>query len=92
MDLSVDLTDIVVATRPRQDSMKKKEMINHPEHYNSGAIEVIDFIKSLGMHEDFCIANAIKYISRYKLKGDPLGDLKKARWYIDYLIKEMEGK
>ena len=70
----------------------KKEMVNHPDHYNSGKIEVIDFIKSLGLHEDFCIANAIKYLSRYKHKGDPVGDLKKAKWYIDYIIKEMEEK
>jgi len=72
--------------------MKKKEMIDHPDHYNSGKIEVIDFIKSLGIDEDFCMGNAIKYISRYKHKGDPLGDLKKARWYIDYLIKQLEEK
>jgi hypothetical protein len=72
--------------------MTKKEMIDHPKHYNTGKIEVIEFIKSLGMHEDFCIANAIKYISRYKHKEDPIGDLKKAKWYIDYLINELEGK
>ena len=70
----------------------KKEMIDHPDHYNSGKIEVIDFIKSLGIDEDFCIGNAIKYISRYKHKDDPIGDLKKARWYIDYLIKQLEEK
>ena len=70
----------------------KKEMVNHPDHYNSGKIEVIDFIKSLGLHEEFCIANAIKYLSRYKHKGDPVEDLKKAKWYIDYIIKEMEEK
>jgi hypothetical protein len=70
--------------------MKKKEMVNHPEHYNSGNIEVIDFIKSLDMHEDFCVANAIKYLSRYKYKGNPVEDLKKAKWYIDYLIRQLE--
>ena len=72
--------------------MKKKEMNNHPEHYNSGKIEVIDFIESLGIDEDFCIGNAIKYISRYKHKGDPVGDLKKAKWYIEYLINKLEAK
>ena len=72
--------------------MKKKEMNNHPEHYNSGKIEVIDFIESLGIAEDFCIGNAIKYISRYKHKGDPVGDLKKAKWYIEYLINKLEAK
>ena len=70
----------------------KKEMVDHPDHYNSGKIEVIDFIKSLGIDEDFCIGNAIKYLSRYKHKGDPIEDLKKARWYIDYLIKQLEEK
>jgi hypothetical protein len=72
--------------------MKKKEMIDHPDHYNSGKIEVIEFIKSLGIDEDFCIGNAIKYLSRYKLKEDPIADLKKARWYIDYLINKLEEK
>ena len=72
--------------------MKKKELIDHPDHYNSGKIEVIDFIRSLGIDEDFCIGNAIKYISRYKHKGDPIGDLKKAKWYIDYLINKLEEK
>ena len=72
--------------------MKKKEMIDHPEHYNSGKIEVIDFIESLGIDEDFCIGNAIKYISRYTHKGDPVGDLKKAKWYIEYLINKLEAK
>jgi len=72
--------------------MKKKELIDHPDHYNSGKIEVIDFIKSLGIDEDFCIGNAIKYISRYKHKGDPIGDLKKAKWYINYLINKLEEK
>ena len=72
--------------------MNNKEMINHPKHYNSGKIEVIDFIESLGVDEDFCIGNAIKYISRYKHKGDPIGDLKKAKWYIEYLIKKLEEK
>ena len=27
----------------------KKEMVDHPEHYNKGKIEVIDFIKDLGV-------------------------------------------
>ena len=31
----------------------KKEMVDHPDHYNRGKIEVIDFIKDLGMAKDF---------------------------------------
>ena len=69
---------------------KKKEMVDHPDHYNTGKIEVIDLIKDLGMAEDFCIGNAIKYISRYKHKENPLEDIKKAVWYLNYLIEILE--
>ena len=64
--------------------------VNRPSHYTDGKIEVIDYIedKKLG----FCLGNAIKYISRAG-KKDPtkeVEDLKKARWYIDRRIKEVE--
>ena len=81
-----------MATKQERIMNKKKEMVNHPDHYNKGKIEVIDYIESLGIHEDFCIGNAIKYLSRYKYKDNPLEDLKKARWYIDYIINKLEGK
>ena len=67
--------------------MDSKEAVNHPQHYNKG-IEVIDFIESWGM--DFNTGNAIKYLSRHKYKEKPLEDLKKARWYVDRLIKNFE--
>lgn len=81
-----------MATKREKIMSKKKEMVDHPDHYNKGKIEVIDYIESLGIHEDFCIGNAIKYLSRYKHKGNALEDLKKARWYIDYIINKLEGK
>ena len=70
--------------------IKPKEQVNHPDHYNQGKIEVIDYIEDLGMGDDFCAVNAIKYISRYKYKGKPLEDLKKAKWYIERLIANYE--
>lgn len=60
--------------------------VNHPKHYNSGKIEVIEYLKDQGIAEDFCIGNVIKYVSRHKHKGKPLEDLEKAKWYLDYLI------
>lgn len=64
--------------------------VNRPSHYTDGKIEVIDYIedKKLG----FCLGNAIKYISRAG-KKDPskeIEDLKKAKWYIERRIKEIE--
>jgi len=64
--------------------------INHPSHYTQGNIEVIDFLESQPQL-DFRAASAIKYLCRYKLKGAPLKDLKKARWYVERLIKEYEN-
>ena len=65
----------------------KKEMINHPSHYNQG-IEAIDYIESHRM--DFNIGNVIKYVTRAKHKGTELQDLKKALWYLDREIKRLE--
>ena len=63
--------------------------VNHPAHYTTGRIEVIDFIedKDLG----FCLGNAVKYIVRAG-KKDPkkeVEDLQKAAWYVNRRIKEL---
>ena len=70
------------------------DMVDHPSHYNQGGIECIDCIKSaivgkVGI-EAFCAGNAIKYLFRYEEKNG-VEDVKKARWYIDRLIKELEN-
>ena len=82
-----------------QDSCCGKEsnvdMVNHPVHYTHGGIECIDCIKSATVGkvgiEAFCVGNAIKYLFRYEEKNG-IEDVKKARWYIDRLIKELEEK
>ena len=66
----------------------KSEAVNHPNHYNVGGIEVIDFIESWNL--GFSLGNAIKYIARAPYKNDELEDLKKARWYIDREIQRLE--
>lgn len=65
--------------------------VNHPSHYTSGKIEVIDFIedKELGFH----LGNAVKYISRAGRKNPDkiVEDLQKAVWYINREIGRLEG-
>jgi hypothetical protein len=51
-------------------------------------IETFDYIKSWRM--GYAEGNVIKYVSRHKYKGKALQDLKKARWYLDKLIEELE--
>lgn len=65
-----------------------KETVDHPNHYNIGGIEVIDFIESWNL--GFSLGNAIKYIARAPYKNNELEDLKKARWYIDREIQRLE--
>ena len=67
--------------------MDKNRQINNinPEHYRFGSIEVIEYIKSaLGVDGcyNFCMGNAIKYISRAEHKGKQVEDLKKAIFVI----------
>ena len=66
--------------------------VSHPSHYTDGKIEVIDFIQD--KHLDFARGNVVKYISRAgkKDKSKELEDLKKARQYCDFAIRELEGR
>jgi hypothetical protein len=68
---------------------KKTSLINKPEHYTKG-IETIKYISSWGM--DYVCGNIIKYVTRFPYKGTPLSDLKKARWYLNYLIRKEKKK
>ena len=66
-----------------------KDDVNHPEHYTLGKIEVYDFIKAWSL--SFAEGNVVKYTVRAPFKGSKLKDLRKARWYLDQLIKDAEN-
>lgn len=71
-----------------------RDVINHPSHYNTGKIEVIEFIEDQDLN--FARGNAVKYIARAGKKlpkgcagryapdglAAELEDLKKAKWYV----------
>ena len=67
---------------------KKKEMVNHPEHYNPGKIEVINAIEDWNL--DFNEGNVVKYIVRAKEKNHRMQDLQKALWYINRMIVNLK--
>ena len=83
--VAIGLSDFSVKDRMKQVA---KDNVNHPEHYKTGGIETIDFIeaKSLGYH----LGNVVKYITRADHKGNRLEDLKKAQWYLNRAISNME--
>lgn len=71
------------------------DVVNHPSHYTKGRIECIDAIDSATTGksgiEAVCVANIIKYLFRYEEKNG-LEDVKKAKWYLNKLISELESK
>jgi hypothetical protein len=66
------------------------EKVNHPAHYGGEAnpYEAIKVVEAWQLN--FCLGNVVKYISRAGKKGDTLEDLKKARWYLDREIGNLE--
>ena len=69
------------------------DMVNHPPHYADTRIECIDAIEAMVEKWDGISgalgANILKYLWRHKGKT-PVESLKKARWYLDRLIAEVE--
>lgn len=89
--------DLAACENSETECCSKKsdtDMVNHPSHYTQGGIECIDALKAATVSktgiEAVCTANAIKYLWRYEEKNG-IEDVKKARWYIDRLIKELEN-
>jgi hypothetical protein len=70
-------------------SANEVDLVNHPPHYKSGGIEVIDFIEAKGLN--YRLGNVVKYVARADQKGSPIEDLKKARWYLDREITKREN-
>lgn len=72
----------------------KKDPVAKPAHYNIGTIECIDYLKDNMPKEAFIgylEGNVKKYLHRWRYKVKPTEDLKKAQWYLDRLIKEVEN-
>jgi hypothetical protein len=70
------------------------DSVDHPIHYNSGQVEVIDVIEDWVKSAPDAVVGGlqwqvIKYVSRAWLKKDPLEDFMKARWYLNRLINKL---
>ena len=56
-----------------------------PKYYSSMKITPIEYIMVNDL--DFCSGNIIKYASRWRKKGDAIGDLKKIIEYANLLLQ-----
>lgn len=67
----------------------RRDIVNHPLHYTTGKYEVIDILEDK-FKNDPLLWQVGKYIMRHKHKNNPLQDLKKAQFYLNRKIKNME--
>ena len=81
------------ATPADWDSIGKVDMVNKPPHYR-GDIECIDALRAMAGREHFityCGLCVTKYVWRWRDKGG-LEDLRKARFYLERMMKEELGE
>lgn len=80
--------------KPLRDNGAQSAPIDpvNPTHYQGEAC--LDAIRTSNTPEafrGFLKGNIQKYMWRYENKGTPVADLRKARWYLDKLISEVEN-
>lgn len=65
-----------------------EDVVNHPPHYTQlgDGVEVIDITSKFS----FVVGNVLKYVLRAEFKGSTLEDYRKARWYLNREIAELE--
>ena len=66
--------------------------VTNPDHYNQGDIECIDALWAAGFQYAYCVGNAFKYIWRAKYKNATEKDLRKAIFYLQYVLFRLYGE
>jgi hypothetical protein len=67
-----------------------EDVVNNPDHYNTGNIECIEAIEesmSSVAFKGYLKGNCMKYLWRYDYKGKQVEDLQKAGWYLNKLTE-----
>lgn len=95
MDLFLTSTtskpDELPSSSKSDNKQEEFDVINKPKHYNAfpDAIEPLDYALSHRM--SYPQGSIIKYVTRFRHKGVPLEDLKKARWFLNKMISKIES-
>lgn len=80
--------------KDKREKESKNDGVNHPSHYTSGKVEVIDIIEDAVKDAPDTIVSGLqwqvlKYILRMWLKDNPKKDAQKAQWYLNRLIDKL---
>lgn len=87
-------TPSTFAPYPNPNDDPYRETVTEPPHYNRKGVECIAAIEASMSEEEFqgyLKGNVMKYMWRYKYKGKPVEDLKKAQWYQNKLILTLDN-
>ena len=73
---------------------KNEDDVNHPSHYCNRDMETIDIIEMIISIEknpkvSYNMSNVLKYLLRFRDKGQDTKDLEKARWYLNRMIEHV---
>lgn len=74
-----------------QKIMANQDEVNSPAHYTQHKWEVIEVLEEF-FASDPLLFNVGKYILRHEHKANPIQDLKKAAWYLNRKINQLENK
>ena len=76
------------------ENERKHNNVHSPSHYKHGKKETIEVIRDCMTNDEYhgyLKGNILKYVSRYKFKGEPLEDLETGSWYLNRLIQEVSN-
>lgn len=81
----------IVISRPEDSTVKesKKDMVNHPDHYNQNEMEHADFVEYMGY--PYTLGCATKYVFRNRFKGTQNQDLDKVVAYCELYLKTKDS-
>ena len=83
------IADGLIKSSPKKEKLiMTYDNVNHPSHYKTGGIETIDFIEAKSLN--YNLGNVVKYITRADYKGNKIEDLKKAQWYLNREVSNLE--
>jgi|TARA_R100000008_G_C3469523_1_gene108275 hypothetical protein len=70
------------------------DTVNSPPHYTKSGLECIEAIRASTAdgYQYYLQGVILKYLWRYRHKGKPVEDLKKAEWYLKRLIEEIKNE
>ena len=78
---------------------KTYDVVDRPEHYTNGSMECIEAIEGMLTHEEYIgylRGTAFAYMWRFRDKGKPIEDIRKAGWHekrlINYLLEHPGDK